>query len=96
MDKKGVWSLAPAFDMTFAYRKDSLWVSGHQMLINGKSEDIDESDFAVAAKNVGIRKSDAVECIGRVRDAVSEWASFAGKAGLSKEKTEAIGRQIHF
>ena len=37
MDKKGVWLLSPAYDMTFSYSKSSSWVNAHQMLINGKA-----------------------------------------------------------
>ena len=27
MDKKGIWRLAPAYDVTFSYRKNSTWVN---------------------------------------------------------------------
>lgn len=94
MDKKGVWSLAPAFDMTFSYRKDSVWVSEHQMLINGKSGEITKEDFLTVAKIVGIKKNDAAECEEAVRDAVSKWAAFAEASGLSKEKTDRIRKQL--
>ena len=93
MDKKGVWSLAPAFDMTFSYRKDSVWVSEHQMLINGKSGEITKEDFLTVAKMAGIKKNDAAECEEAVRDAVSKWAAFAEASGLSKEKTDRIRKQ---
>ena len=57
MNKKGTWPLAPAFDMTFSYRKDSLWVSEHQMLINGKSREITKDDFLKVAELAGIKKT---------------------------------------
>ncbi|MCR4683013.1 MAG: type II toxin-antitoxin system HipA family toxin [Clostridiales bacterium] len=94
MDKKGVWSLAPAFDMTFSYRKDSVWVCEHQMLINGKSGDITENDILTVAEHAGIKKPDALLCKEQVADAVSKWASFAEEAELTKSKTDLIRRQL--
>ncbi|MCR5614447.1 type II toxin-antitoxin system HipA family toxin, partial [Treponema sp.] len=36
MNKAGRWSLAPAYDVCFAYNPNGLWTSSHQMTINGK------------------------------------------------------------
>lgn len=49
MNKQGEWSLAPAYDMTFSYRKGSPWVSAHQMLINGKADNITLNDLLAVA-----------------------------------------------
>ena len=94
MNKKGVWSLAPAYDMTFSYRKNSIWVNEHQMLINGKSKEITNEDFGAVAKNAGIKKADAIMCLEEVRDAISNWTSFAQEAELSKGKEKSIGQQM--
>ena len=94
MNKEGTWSLAPAFDMTFSYRKDSLWVREHQMLINGKSRDITSEDFLAVANDAGIRKGEATACEEQVFDAVSKWASFAEEAGLSSVKVNRIQKQL--
>ncbi len=94
MDKRGVWSLSPAFDLTFSYRKDSLWVSAHQMLINGKAGEITRKDFLAAASVAGIGKNEAAACEEEVAAVVSGWSSFAEEAGLSEEKTGMIRKQI--
>ena len=94
MNKRGVWSLAPAFDMTFSYRKDSIWVSEHQMLINGKSGEITKDDFAAVAERAGIKSADARLCEEQVSDAVEKWASFAEEAGLSTGKAKRIQKQL--
>ena len=83
MDKKGVWSLSPAYDVTFSYRKDSIWVKAHQMLINGKSDNITEDDMLSVAEKVGIKKSDAVKCIEQVKQSVSKWEYFASQTDMS-------------
>ena len=46
------------------------------------------------ADNAEIKKSDAIQCAEQVREAVSNWSSFAEEAGLSKEKTKTIREQI--
>lgn len=95
MDKRGVWRLAPAYDITFSYRKDSIWVSSHQMLINGKSEDITEEDLLIVATIAGIKKSDARKSIQDVLEAVSNWKSFAQEAELSERNIMKIQEQLY-
>ncbi len=90
MDKKGVWSLSPAYDITFSYRKDSIWVSAHQMLINGKSDNITKEDMLKVAEKAGIKKSDAVKIIDQVKNSVSKWEAFAEKSGMSEYNIKRI------
>lgn len=94
MDKKGVWSLAPAYDVTFSYKKDSIWVSAHQMLINGKADELTEEDLLKVADVVGIKKSDARKCIDDVRQAVQKWEVFAQEAGLSAYNIKRIKEEL--
>ncbi len=95
MDKKGVWSLSPAYDVTFAYKRDSIWVNAHQMLINGKSENITKEDLLAVARNVGIKKQDAQKCINAVESAIKNWKLFANEAGISKQNIERIQSVIN-
>lgn len=90
MDKKGVWSLSPAYDITFSYNKSSIWVNAHQMLINGKADRITKEDFFQVAQRTGIKKSEAEQCITQVRIVLSKWNSFAEKAGLSPKNAGRI------
>lgn len=90
MDKKGVWSLSPAYDITFSYRKDSIWVSAHQMLINGKSDNIEKEDLLKVAEKANIKKSDAVKIIEQVINSVSRWEDFAEKSGMSENNIKRI------
>ena len=94
MDKKGVWSLSPAYDVTFSYRKDSIWVNAHQMLINGKSDDITDEDMMKVAEKVGVKKSDAIKCIEQVRTSVSKWEGFARQADLSENNIKRIQKML--
>lgn len=90
MDKKGVWSLSPAYDITFSYRKDSIWVSAHQMLINGKSDNITKDDMLKVADKAGIKKSDAVKSIEQIINSVFKWEHFAEKSGMSEYNIKRI------
>ena len=85
-----LWSLSPAYDVTFSYRKDSIWVNAHQMLINGKSDDITDEDMMKVAEKVGVKKSDAIKCIEQVRTSVSKWEGFARQADLSENNIKRI------
>lgn len=90
MDKKGVWRLSPAYDITFSYSKSSTWVNAHQMLINGKADEITRDDFMRVAEKAGIKAADAEKHIRQVKKAVSKWKSFAEESGLSLENAERI------
>lgn len=94
MDKKGVWSLSPAYDVTLSYKLDSTWVNAHQMLINGKADDITKEDILKVAERADIKKSDAINIIEQVRSSVSKWSDFAEESTLSEQNTEKIKRII--
>lgn len=94
MDKTGTWTLAPAYDVAFSYNPGSIWVSSHQMLINGKSSDINKEDLHAVALSAGIRKADANRCIEHVREAVNNWMTFAQEAELSENYAESIAEII--
>lgn len=90
MDKKGVWRLSPAYDMTFSYSKSSTWVNAHQMLINGKADEIIREDFIKVAEKAGMKVSNAEKYINQVKKAISKWDDFAQEAGLSLKNAERI------
>jgi serine/threonine-protein kinase HipA len=93
MDKKGQWSLAPAYDMTFSYRPDSPWVSRHQMSINGKRGDITNDDFLHIAHTMNIKKPK--EIIEQISDSVHDWRKYAKIAGVEVNMSEKIGKLIN-
>ena len=94
MDKQGVWSLAPAYDMTFSYRKGSPWVSAHQMLIYGKADEITLNDLLAVADKAGIKQSNAKSCIEQVQNVVSDWNRFANEAELSVNQAEFVKKNL--
>lgn len=39
------WSLSPAYDLVYSYKKGSKWVNSHWMSLNGKRDNFTRSDF---------------------------------------------------
>lgn len=94
MNKRGVWSLSPAYDITYAFNPKGQWTRAHQMLINGKADEITASDLYAVARNSNISKDSANEIIERVKTAIDKWHYFAGEAELSKVATKEIQTMI--
>lgn len=89
MDRNGEWSLAPAYDVTFAFRPDSIWTSGHQMGVNGKRRGITTGDLMATAKTAGINAPRATSIIEEVESTVARWPEFAEVAGVPHSVAEA-------
>ena len=92
MDRSGKWTLAPAYDISFAYNPAGAWTSSHQMTINGKRKNIEEADFETCAKIAGLKNAEKQRVIAEVRDGVGKWMEFAASAGVKEERADLIGR----
>lgn len=75
MDQEGKWSLSPAYDICYAYRPGSIWVSSQSLMVNGKRENITDADFMEVARKMNIRKPE--EKIVQVKSAIRRWSEFA-------------------
>lgn len=95
MDNSGKWKLSPAYDVTYAFNPGNKWIARHQMSVNGKREEIDQSDLLKVAKQMNIKKPK--EVIDQVKDTVANWKYFAQEAqmperqALALEKTFLLG-----
>lgn len=86
MDRDGVWTLAPAYDLVF-----SQGISGwHSMSVAGEAEDPDEDDLRKLAKTFALRQSSVDEIMEQVHAAVAQWPELAGEAGVSGERRQEI------
>lgn len=88
MDKSGLWSLSPAYDVCHAYRPSSIWVSRQSLSINGKRENINRNDFLVVAEQMNIKKPNKL--IDEVQASVNNWKSYAKEVGIGKKLTDVI------
>lgn len=94
MDRKGIWRLAPAYDVTYAYNPDGMWTGTHQMSINGKRDRITHQDLMDAAKHMGIKKAEAEQAIAAVGESLTRWYDFADKANITDRTAHQIAAQF--
>ncbi|HWG69991.1 MAG TPA: type II toxin-antitoxin system HipA family toxin [Steroidobacteraceae bacterium] len=94
MDKAGHWSLAPAFDVTYAYNPAGLWTSRHQMTINGKTDGFTLEDFKAVAQVAGLKRGRPEAVLLEVLDAVKQWPRYAKTAGVLGPQRDKITRTL--
>jgi serine/threonine-protein kinase HipA len=92
MDQTGKWSLSPAYDICYAYRPGSLWVSAQSLMVNGKRENISDADFLEVARQMNIKKPE--EKIESVKAAVRRWIEFANEVSVEDRLRDAIQQTL--
>jgi serine/threonine-protein kinase HipA len=90
MNKAGEWSLAPAFDVIYAYNPSGEWTSRHQMTINGLTDDFARADLLTVASRYRI--NDADDIIAAVEAAVDTWQEFANTAAVDASVVRKIAQ----
>jgi serine/threonine-protein kinase HipA len=88
MDRAGRWSLAPAFDLTFA--RGAGFTRRHQMTLHGRTGDFTRDDLLALGRSLGVRKDGAL-VIDQVLQAVGDWPRFAKDAAVPQDRVHAIG-----
>ncbi len=90
MDRAGTWHLAPAFDMTYAYRPESRWTGRHQMTMNGKADDFTRADFEACGRVARLPSGRALRILDELRGVVSGWSEYAERAGVDEDHVRRI------
>lgn len=86
---EGRWTLAPAFDVTYAHNPAGAWTARHQMTVAGKGDSITRADLEQVGDRYAVPGYRHV--IDEVLAAVDDWTTFAEDAGLDGARTAAIG-----
>ena len=94
MDKKGIWSLSPAFDVTYSYNPKGEWTSRHQMSINGKRDDFEINDLVELGVKADLRKDRAVRIIEEIKAAFAKWDDYASSAGVEERFRKEIQKYL--
>jgi len=92
MDRSGTWFLAPAYDVTFAYDPQSIWLKGHLMGVNGKFSQVTRRDlikFADAWQVPYARRS-----LKQIDAVLENWPEYARQAEIPHETTAYIASMI--
>ena len=90
MDHAGTWSLAPAYDVTFAHGEG--WTRAHQMRIRDKMAEIRDADLVAVAEDFGIKKPTRI--LEQTRAAIAGWEGFAAAYGVPVGAVQAIRREL--
>lgn len=88
MREDGTWQLSPAYDVTYAYNPNNVWLRQHLMSVNGKFEGISRRDLLSLADQFSVPGARAV--LSEVTEAVAQWPRFAAEAGISAARTAEV------
>jgi serine/threonine-protein kinase HipA len=94
MDRGGRWSLAPAYDVTWACDPGNRWLQAHQMTINGERERITVGDLVEVEKRIGLKRGTAKRILREVTDAVAAWPQVAEDVGVEESMAREIERSL--
>jgi serine/threonine-protein kinase HipA len=90
MDKRGVWRLSPAYDVTYSYNPSGIWTSMHQMSINGKRDDFTLQDLITVGEKISYKNHK--EAIQQIIDVVSNWDYYVQKTGIPKSQGNTLAK----
>jgi len=90
MDRRGQWSLAPAYDVTWSYNPTGDWTSAHRMTLNGKRDGFELSDFEASAEVALLKRGEAKRIIQEVQRVVSQWRDYADEVGTDPQQRDGI------
>jgi serine/threonine-protein kinase HipA len=94
MDRVGRWSLAPAYDVTWACDPTNRWLQAHQMTINGKRERITVEDLVAIEKRIGLKRGTAKRVLREVTDVVATWPQIAQDVAVEASMAGAIEQSL--
>lgn len=94
MDRKGIWSLSPAYDITFASDSANKWLQAHQMTISGKKSNLSMDDMITCGQNMDLKTFKCKKIIEEVNDAVKEWQMIAHSVGIREKTIRLIQKEI--
>lgn len=94
MDKTGEWSLAPAYDITYANEAENRWLARHQMSMNDKTEGFELEDFYAGGKHMNLTRRQIEKILAEVQSAMEDWETCAEQAFLDEKKMTVIKQQF--
>jgi serine/threonine-protein kinase HipA len=90
MDRAGAWSLAPAYDVVWAWQPGNLWLDSHQMSINSKRNGFTVADLRAVAALGGLTRGRAEAILAEVYAVVSGWREIAEEVGIDEAMATRI------
>jgi len=93
MDIGGVWRLAPAYDVTFAYNSKNTWLKEHLMGISGKFSGVSYEDLSRFADAHGIPY--ARHALKKIKSVLGHWPDYAKQAGVSPDTASRLKEYLY-
>jgi serine/threonine-protein kinase HipA len=90
MDRKGTWSLSPAFDVTYSFNSSGEWTSKHQMTVNGKRDDFTMGDLKAVGRVASMKRGRESAIFEQVHSAVSRWRDFSEEAQVDDYRSDQV------
>lgn len=91
MDRKGQWSLAPAYDLTFSVDLEALLFENyHTFSVNSKVSDITDDDILEVARGFDLKNSDARKIIEEVRNTIRLFPEIAKRNEVPKDWIDKV------
>ncbi len=94
MDQSGMWSLSPAFDVTYNYQPTGEWTSSHQMTLNGKRDGFQIEDFRACARTASLKRGRADAIVGQICASVKRWRNYADEVGVTPRQRDKIQKTL--
>ena len=92
MDRTGAWSLAPAYDVIWAWQPGNPWLDRHQMSVNGKRDWFTVADLRAVAGVAGLKRGRAEAILAEVSAVVAGWREVAEEVRVDEQMAEQIAR----
>lgn len=92
MDRKGRWSLSPAYDLCHSEGSD--FTRHHQLSVNGKTNGFDIADLKALGEYADLPRGREKLILGQVCDAFAGWAALAKELGVPAALQEHVQRTL--
>ena len=94
MNKKGQWSLAPAYDVVYSIDPDALYVQkGQFMSINDKNQGITIDDLITVARHYSVNRPERI--IEQVMDIISKVDDYLRQDGVCESAIKTIMSELN-
>jgi serine/threonine-protein kinase HipA len=92
MDRKGQWSLSPAYDLCHAEGSD--FTRFHQLSLNGKTTGFTRADLKSLAEYAGLPRARENLVIEKTTDAFANWSQVASELGVPETLKKHVSRTL--
>lgn len=92
MNKKGEWSLAPAYDLCYSYSASGQWTNKHQLSLAGKREGFRLDDLIKVGNEQGVKEPNKI--VKEIINVVNDWSAYARKNKVRKDFIKQIQENL--